>query len=124
MKKELIEGKIVDTLEKMRNKYTLISYYGTVDMCFDIEKINYDYEDGILNIKNNKEYYIQLDIDDVAKVDIEMLNEKNIRLIFIMSNNNKLELETKENELLLLKEKLIKKLIENAKIDGVYSKCP
>ena len=85
-----------------------------------MENVKCQIEEGIFVIEDRDEAYLDLDISDVESVYSEFTVSGYVLLILKVDRDLQIELQTKDDNVIPIKEKIWKKLVECALAEELY----
>lgn len=113
------ENKIKRAVEKFEGKSVKVTISGIIESKFYMKKVKYEIEEGILVVEDD-ETYLDVDIDDVESVYSEFTTSGYALLVLKVGRDLQIELQTKDDNVIPIKEKLWKMLVETALNEELY----
>ena len=117
------ENKVRRGIEKFVGKSVKVTISGIIETKFYMKNIRYEIEEGILVIEDDKDSYLDVDIDDIESVYSEFATNGYAFLVFKVGRDLQIELQTKDDNVISIKEKILKILVESALADEVYKEA-
>lgn len=114
------ENKIRIGIEKFLGKSVKVTISGIMESKFFMRKVQYKIEEGILLIEDEDNSYLEVDLDDVESVYYEYTVTGYALLILKVGRVVQIELQTKDDNVIPIKERLWKKLIESTLAEELY----
>jgi len=114
------ENKVRKGIEKFEGKSVKITISGIIESKFNMKKVKYEIEEGILVIEDGEDSYLDVDIDDIESVYSEFTASGYALLVLKVGRDLQIELQTKDDNVIPIKEKLWKKLVESALVEELY----
>ena len=114
------ENKIKIAMDKFVGKSVKVTITGIIGSEFCMKKINYEIEEGILVIEDGDTAYLDVDIDDIENLYSEFTSGGYALLAFKVGRDLQIELQTKDDNVIPIKEKIWKKLMESALAEELY----
>lgn len=108
------ENKVRRGIEKFEGKSVKVTISGIIESKFYMKKVRYEIEEGILVIEDGEDSYLDIDIDDIESVYSEFTANGYALLILKVGRDLQIELQTKDDNVIPIKEKLWKMLVEAA----------
>ena len=113
------ENKIKRAIEKFEGKSVKVTISGIIESKFYMKKVKYEIEEGILVVEDD-ETYLDVYIDDVESVYSEFTTSGYALLVLKVGRDLQIELQTKDDNVIPIKEKLWKMLVEAALNEELY----
>ncbi len=113
------ENKIKRAIEKFEEKSVKVTISGIIESKFYMKKVKYEKEEGILVVEDD-DAYLDVDIDDVESVYSEFTDSGYALLVLKVGRDLQIELQTKDDNVIPIKEKLWKMLVEAALNEELY----
>lgn len=113
------ENKIKRAIEKFEGKSVKVTISGIIESKFYMEKVKYEIEESILVVEDDNAYF-DVDIDDVESVYSEFTTSGYALLVLKVGRDLQIELQTKDDNVIPIKEKLWKMLVEAALNEELY----
>ena len=114
------EKKVENAIKKFEGKSVKVTISGIIESRFYMEKVKYEIEEGILVIEDADEAYLDVDIADAESVYSEFTVSGYALLVLKVGRNLQIELQTKYDNVISIKEKIWKKLVECALVEEFY----
>lgn len=114
------ENKVKKGIEKFVGKSVKVTISGIIESKFYMKNIKYEIEEGILVIEDEDHSYLDIDIDDVESVYSEFTASGYALLVLKVGRDLQIELQTKDDNVIPIKEKLWRKLVESALAEELY----
>lgn len=114
------ENKIKIAMDKFVGKSVKVTITGIIGSEFCMKKINYEIEEGILVIEDGDTAYLDVDIDDIENLYSEFASGGYALLAFRVGRDLQIEIQTKDDNVIPLKEKIWKRLVEAGLADEFY----
>ena len=114
------ENKVRKGIEKFEGKSVKITISGIIESKFNMKKVKYEIEEGILVIEDGEDSYLDVDIDDIESVYSEFTASGYALLVFKVGRDLQIELQTKDDNVIPIKEKLWKMLVDAALAEELY----
>jgi len=113
------ENKVKRAIEKFEGKSVKVTISGIIESKFYMENVKYEIEEGVLVIEDD-DAYLDVDIDDVESVYSEFTTSDYALLVLKVGRDLQIELQTKDDNVIPIKEKLWKMLVEAALNEELY----
>jgi len=114
------ESKVKKGIEKFEGKSVKVTISGIIESKFCMKKVQYEIEEGILLIEDEDNRYLEVDLDDIESVYSEYTATGYALLILKVGRVVQIELQTKDDNVVPIKERLWKKLIESTLAEELY----
>jgi len=114
------ENKIKIAMDKFVGKSVKVTITGIIGSEFCMKKINYEIEEGILVIEDGDTAYLDVDIDDIENLYSEFTSGGYALLAFKVGRDLQIEIQTKDDNVIPLKEKIWKRLVEAGLAEEFY----
>ena len=114
------EKKVKNAIKRFEGKSVKVTISGIIESKFYMEKVKYEIEEGILVIEDADEAYLDVDIADAESVYSEFTVSGYALLVLKVGRNLQIELQTKYDNVISIKEKIWKKLVECALVEEFY----
>lgn len=114
------EKKVENAIKKFEGKSVKVTISGMIESKFYMKNIKYEIEEGILVIEDGDEAYLDVDISDIESVYSEFTVSGYALLILKVGRGLQIELQTKDDNVIPIKEKIWKKLVECALAEELY----
>lgn len=114
------EKKVENVIKKFEGKSVKVTISGIIESKFYMKNIKCEIEEGIVVIEDGDEAYLDVDIADVESVYSEFTVSGYALVILKVGRNLQIELQTKDDNVIHIKEKIWKKLVECALIEELY----
>lgn len=114
------EKKVENAVKKFEGKSVKVTISGMIESKFYMKNVKCEIEEGIFVIEDGDEAYLDVDIADVETVYSEFTVSGYALLVFKVGRNLQIELQTKEDNVIPIKEKILKKLVECALAEELY----
>ena len=114
------ENKVRRGIEKFEGKSVNVTISGTIESKFYMKNVKYEIEEGILVIEDGEDSYLDIDIDDIESVYSEFTTNGYALLVFKIGRDLQIELQTKDDNVIPIKEKLWKMLVDAALTEELY----
>lgn len=114
------ENKVKRGIEKFVGKSVKVTISGIIESKFYMKNVKYEIEEGVLVIEDGDDAYLDVDIDDVESVYSEFTASGYALLVLKVGRDLQIELQTKDDNVIPIKEKLWKKLVESALAEELY----
>ena len=114
------ENKIRRGIEKFLGKSVKVTISGIMESKFFMRKVQYKIEEGILLIEDEDNSYLEVDLDDVESVYSEYTVTGYALLILKVGRVVQIELQTKDDNVIPIKVRIWKKLIESTLAEELY----
>ena len=114
------ENKVKRGIEKFVGKSVKVTISGIIESKFYMKKVKYEIEEGVLVIEDGEDSYLDVDIDDVESVYSEFTASGYALLVLKVGRDLQIELQTRDDNVIPIKEKLWKKLVESALAEELY----
>ena len=113
------QDKLENSIKKFENKNVKITISGIIESKFYIKKLKYEIKDGILVIEDD-EAYLDIDIDDIENLYLEFTLDGYALLVFKVGKDLQIEIQTREDNFISVKEKILKIVEKTGIIDELY----
>ena len=117
------ENKVRRGIEKFEGKSVNVTISGTIESKFYMKNVKYEIEEGILVIEDGEDSYLDIDIDDIESVYSEFTTNGYALLVFKIGRDLQIELQTKDDNVIPIKEKLWKMFVEVALSEELYKEA-
>ena len=117
------EKKVENAIKKFESKSVKVTISGMIESKFYMQNVNYEIEEGILVIEDRDEAYLDVDISDIESLYSEFTVSGYALLILKVGRDLQIELQTKDDNVIPIKEKIWKKLIECALTEELYKEA-
>ena len=114
------ENKVRKGIEKFDGKSVKVTISGIIESKFYMKNVKYEIEEGILVIEDGEDSYLDVDIDDIESVYSEFTATGYALLVLKVGRDLQIELLTKDDNVIPIKEKLWKKLVESGLAEELY----
>ena len=114
------ENKVRRGKEKFEGKSVKVTISGIIESKFYMKKVRYEIEEGILVVEDGEESYLDIDIDDIESVYSEFTAKGYALLVLNVGRDLQIELQTKDDNVIPIKEKLWKMFVEAALNEEMY----
>ena len=114
------ENKVKKNIEKFVGKSVKVTISGVIESKFYMKSVKYEIEEGILVIEDGEDSYLDVDIDDVESVYSEFTANGYALLILKVGRDLQIELQTKDDNVIPIKEKIWKVLMEAGLTEELY----
>lgn len=114
------ENKVRKAIEKFEGKSVKVTISGVIESKFYMKKVKYEIEEGVLVIEDGEDAYLDVDIDDVESVYSEFTATGYALLVLKVGRDLQIELQTKHDNVIPIKEKIWKMLIDAGLADELY----
>ena len=116
------ENKVRKGIEKFEGKSVKITISGVIESKFCMKKLKYEIEESTLIIEDENENYFVIDIDDIESVYSEFTANGYALLILKVRRDLQIEIQTRDDNVISIKEKILKMLVESAVTEELYNK--
>ena len=117
------EKKVENAIKKFEGKSVKVTISGIIESKFYIKNVEYEIEEGILVIEDRDEAYLDVDISDIESIYSEFTVSGYALLILKVGRDLQIELQTKDDNVISIKEKIWKKLVECALAEELYKEA-
>ena len=117
------EKKVENAIKKFEGKSVKVTISGIIESKFYMKNVNYEIEEGILVIEDGEEAYLDVDISDIESIYSEFTVSGYALLILKVGRDLQIELQTKDDNVISIKEKIWKKLVECALAEELYKEA-
>ena len=114
------ENKVKRGIEKFVGKSVKVTISGIIETKFYMKNVGFDIEEGILVIGDGDDAYLDIDIDDIESVYSEFTDSDYALLVLHVERDLQIELQTKDDNVIPIKEKLWKRLVESGLAEELY----
>ena len=114
------KNKVKRGIEKFVGKSVKVTISGIIESKFYMKNVKYEIEEGILVIEDGDDAYIDVDIDDVESIYSEFTAGGYALLILRVGRDLQIELQTKDDNVIPIKDKLWKRLVESGLAEELY----
>lgn len=114
------ENKVKRAIEKFVGKSVKVTISGIIESKFYMKNVKYEIEEGILVVEDGDDAYLDVDIDDVENLYSEFTTSGYALLVLRVGRDLQIEIQTKDDNVIPIKEKLWKKLMESAFTEELY----
>ena len=116
------ESKILKAMKKLENRRVRVTQSGIIESRFDIEKLNYTLEDGILAVEDDNENYIDIDLDDIEKLYFESTKNGYAQLVLVIGRDLEVEMQTKEDNVISIRDRILKEIEMSGILEQLFEK--
>ena len=117
------EKKVENAIKKFEGKSIKVTISGIIESKFYMKNVEYEIEEGILVIEDRDEAYLDVDISDIESLYSEFTVSGYALLILKIGRDLQIELQTKDDNVISIKEKIWKKLVECALAEELYKEA-
>ena len=117
------EKKVENAIKKFEGKSVKVTISGMIESKFYMKNVKYEIEEGILVVEEGDESYLDVDISDIESVYSEFTVSGYALLILKIGRDLQIELQTKDDNVIPIKEKIWKKLVECALAEELYKEA-
>lgn len=114
------ENKVKRGIEKFEGKNVKVTISGIIESKFYMKNVKYEIEEGVLVIEDGDEAYLDVDIDDVESIYSEFTASGYALLVLKVGSDLQIELQTKDDNVISIKDKLWKMLVEAGLAEELY----
>ena len=114
------ENKVKRGIEKFEGKSVKVTISGIIESKFYMKKVKYEIEEGILVVEDDEDCYFDVDIDDIESVYSEFTDYGYALLVLNVGRDLQIELQTKDDNVVPIRDKLWKMLVESALTEELY----
>ena len=114
------ENKVKRGIEKFVGKSVKVTISGIIESKFYMKNVKYEIEEGVLVIEDGDEAYLDVDIDDVESIYSEFTASGYALLVLKVGRDLQIELQTKDDNVIPIKDKLWKMLVEAGLAEELY----
>ena len=117
------ENKVENAIKKFEGKSVKVTISGIIESKFCMKKVKYEIEEGILVLEDGNDSYLDVDIDDVESIYSEFTANGYALLVLKVGRDLQIELQTKDDNIIPIKEKIWKMLVEAGFVDELYKEA-
>lgn len=114
------ENKVKKAIEKFVGKSVKVTISGIIESKFYMKSVKYEIEEGILVIEDGDDSYLDIDIDDVENLYSESTSSGYGLLVLKIGEDLQIELQTKDDNVIPIRDKIWKKLVDSGIADELY----
>ena len=114
------ENKVKRGIEKFVGKSVKVTISGVIESKFYMKTVKYEIEEGILVIEDGDDAYLDVDIDDVESIYSEFTVSGYALLVLRVGRDLQIELQTKDDNVIPIRDKLWKRLVESGLSEELY----
>ena len=114
------KNKVKKGIEKFVGKSVKVTISGVIESKFYMKNVKYEIEEGILVIEDGDDSYLDVDIDDVESIYSEFTVSGYALLVLKIGRDLQIELQTKDDNVIPIKDKLWKMLVEAGFAEELY----
>lgn len=114
------ENKVRRGIEKFEGKSVKVTISGIIESKFYMNKVKYEIEEGVLVIEDREDCYLDVDIDDIESVYSEFTATGYALLVLKVGRDLQIELLTKDDNVIPIKEKIWKMLVDAGLAEELY----
>ena len=116
------ESKILKAMKRLENRRVRVTQSGIIESRFDIENLNYTLEDGILEVEDDNENYIDIDLDDIEKLYFESTKNGYAQLVLVIGKDLEVEMQTKEDNVISIRDRILKEIEKSGILEQLFEK--
>lgn len=117
------EKKVENAIKKFEGKSVKVTISGMIESKFYMKNVNYEIEEGILVVEDGEDSYLDVDIDDIESLYSEFTASGYALLILKVGRDLQIELQSKDDNVIPIKVKIWKKLVECALAEELYKEA-
>lgn len=115
------ENKIENAMKKFEGKSVKITISGMIESKFFMNNLKYDIQEGILEIEDGDNAYLNIDIDDIENLYLEFTANGYAFLMLKVSRNLNVEIQVKGDNVIPLRDKIWKWMVESGVAEEIYN---
>ena len=115
------ENKIEKAMKKFEGKSVKITISGMIESKFFMNNLKYDIQEGILEIEDGDNAYLNIDIDDIENLYLEFTANGYAFLMLKVSRNLNVEIQVKGDNVIPLRDKIWKWMVESGVAEEIYN---
>lgn len=116
------ESKLLKAIKKLEGKDATVTVEGIISSSFQLERLEYILEDEILEVKDHRENYISIELDDIEKIYCESAENGYVLLELKLDSGIEIEIQTNGENVIFLKEKVIKEIAKSGILDQILKR--
>lgn len=114
------ENKLRRSIEKFVGKSVKVTISGIIESKFYMKCVEYEIEDGILVIEDGDDSYLDIDLDEIENLYSEFTSTGYALLVLKVGEDMQIELQTKDDNVIPIRDKIWKKLLDSGMIEELY----
>lgn len=116
------ESKLLKAIKKLEGKDATVTIEGLISTSFQLERLEYILEDEILEVRDHRENYISIELDDIEKLYCESAENGYVLLELQLDLGLEIEIQTNGENVIFLKEKVIKEIAKSGILDQILKR--
>lgn len=116
------ENNLLKVMKKFEGKNVKITLSGIIESKFNMKKLEYDFIEGILEIEDGDEAYLDIDVNDIKNMYIEYATSGYILLVLKVEGDMQVKIESKDENVIPIRDKILKWIEENGLAEEWYKK--
>lgn len=115
------EKKVEKSIKKFEGKSVKITISGILESKFFMKNLKYHIEEGILEIEDNDDVYLNIDIDDIENLYLEFTANGYAFLMLRVGKDLSVEIQVKDDNVIPLRDKIWKWMVESGVAEEIYN---
>lgn len=115
------ENKVEKAIKKFEGKSVKITISGVIESKFFMKNLKYNIQEGILELGDNDNAYLNIDIDDIENLYLEFTANGYAFLVLKVGRDLSVEIQAKDDNVIPLRDKIWKWMVESGVAEEIYN---
>ena len=115
-----MENKIERAMKKFEGQTVKVTMSGIIESKFYIKNLKYRIKDGILQIENGDEVYLDIDLDDVDNVYLEFISNEFVLLVLNLDCGLQIKIQLNGDNVISIRDRILSFMEDDEVMNDLY----